>query len=48
MKFDWDVSRWVIQNALQQAGYSRYKARRKSSISEKNRVERLIWAWDHV
>jgi hypothetical protein len=42
------VSEWSITSALRRAGFRRWIARRKPSISEKNRLLRLAWAYEHL
>lgn len=39
---------YVIRHALRKAGFRRYVARRKSSISEQNRIKRLKFAYNHI
>jgi transposase len=43
-----DVSFYAVQNALRRAGFARCVARRKPSISERNRLARLKWAQEHI
>lgn len=45
---NWGCSEHAIRYALQKAGYRRYIACRKPSISEANRQARLEWALEHV
>ncbi len=47
-KLGWDVSEDAIRLALKKEGFSRRIARRKPSISEKNRLLRLAWAHEHL
>jgi len=47
-KLGWDVSEDAIRWALQKEGFSRRVARRKPPISEKNRLLRLAWAYEHL
>ncbi|KAJ9292418.1 hypothetical protein DTO271G3_8799 [Paecilomyces variotii] len=46
--FNLDISEAVLARALKKRGYSRYIARRKPPISEKNRQLRLAWAREHL
>ena len=39
---------YAIRNALRNAGFKRYIARRKPPISEANRVKRLAFAIEHL
>ena len=43
-----DISENIIRRALQKEGYRRRIARKKPSISEKNRQIRFLWAEEHV
>jgi hypothetical protein len=43
-----DVSPNAVKYALRKRGYSRRVALRKPRISEKNRLERLVWAHEHL
>jgi hypothetical protein len=43
-----NVSPNTVKYALRKRGYSRRVALRKPPISEKNRLERLAWAHEHV
>ena len=47
-KLGWDVSEEAIRYALKKEGFSRKVARRKPPISEKNRLLRLAWAYEHL
>ncbi len=47
-KLEWDVSEDAIRWALQKEGFFRRVTRRKSLISEKNRLLRLAWAYEHL
>jgi hypothetical protein len=48
LSLNWNVSTDVIRNALKKEGFSRHIARRKSPLSEINRLRRLEWAWEHL
>ena len=47
-KLRWDVSEDAIRLALKKEEFSRRIARRKPSISKKNRLLRLAWAHEHL
>jgi hypothetical protein len=44
--FEWDVI--AVQDCLERAGYRRHVARVKPPISEKNRLDRIAWAEEHI
>jgi hypothetical protein len=46
--FDQAFGQTVIRRCLERHGFRRRIARRKPPISEKNRVDRLAWAHEHV
>ena len=48
INLNWNVSESSIRKALQKEGLFRRVTRKKSPISEANRVARLQWAWEHL
>jgi hypothetical protein len=44
--FQWGVI--TVKGCLERAGYGRYVVHIKSPISEKNRLDRIAWAEEHI